>query len=243
MSARCRLFLEIFIAMAGLSVFFVFLQSEWVSTRWNERELRRETSHSANTSSLSVFPEHEEHTRTPLPQSTFLDREPGRARTTLGGRLSAENNTRNIEKRDIASELAMDRNSSISFPTFPVSAYVGSSTNRTKRTDGGRNGRTIGGKKGGREGAKTHFIHIGKTGGTAIKKLLARTKISFHSHGFLLGKGDPGDTYVFFVRDPVERWVSGYLSRLRQGCPAHFHLGTKEELNIFDPIPLSKYSR
>ena len=98
------------IAMAGLSVLFVLLQSEWVSKRWNEQELRKEISPSANTSSLSVFPKQEEHTRSPPAQNTWMGREPGRVRTTLEGRMAAENNARNIGEGDIASELAMDRN-------------------------------------------------------------------------------------------------------------------------------------
>jgi hypothetical protein len=64
------------------------------------------------------------------------------------------------------------------------------------------------GKKGGRKEAKTQFIHIEKTGGTTIKKVWANTRITFHGHSFVLGDGAPGDTYVFFVPDPVERLVS-----------------------------------
>lgn len=76
--------------------------------------------------------------------------------------------------------------------------------------------------------SKIHFLHIGKTGGTEITQDLVKSKqiklIFGHGHDFILGKGRPGDKYVFFVRDPCDRWVSGFLSRLRQGCPSHCHL-------------------
>jgi hypothetical protein len=86
----------------------------------------------------------------------------------------------------------------------------------------------------------THFIHIGKTGGSTVKAWLKRaypgvrqskspkeslelsewkfndTRFQLHGHKFKLGDGGPFDCYAFFVRDPVERWVSGYLSRLRK---------------------------
>ena len=35
--------------------------------------------------------------------------------------------------------------------------------------------------------------------------------------------------YVTLVRDPIERWVSGYLSRFRSGCPAHCRRVPDEE--------------
>jgi len=87
---------------------------------------------------------------------------------------------------------------------------------------------------------KTHFIHIGKTGGSTVKDWLKRaypgvresvhnengvnpslwrfgkSQFMLHGHDFTLGQGGPFDCYAFFVRDPVERWVSGFLSRLRK---------------------------
>lgn len=104
-----------------------------------------------------------------------------------------------------------------------------------------------------------HFVHIGKTGGTAFKDAIKQKlpdnwicsgkstppsddsiPLLFygHGHGFNVGDGSPGDKYIFFVRDPVERWVSGFLSRLRQGCPSHCHRHNKEDkwFRIF-PIP------
>ncbi len=74
-----------------------------------------------------------------------------------------------------------------------------------------------------------HFIHIGKTGGTAIHHALSEAgkpstpfgKITLHGHKFKLAEvGD--DEYAFFaVRDPVERFVSSFYSRLRKGAPRY----------------------
>lgn len=32
-----------------------------------------------------------------------------------------------------------------------------------------------------------------------------------------------GGCFAFFLRDPVDRWISGFLSRARHGCPDHCH--------------------
>jgi len=69
------------------------------------------------------------------------------------------------------------------------------------------------------------FIHIRKSGGTAVKKML-RTDSRFvlHKHNMTLEKlwhNDPHRRVFFIVRDPIERFVSGFNSRLRQGAPAH----------------------
>jgi len=51
---------------------------------------------------------------------------------------------------------------------------------------------------------------------TEVVDKLAREK--------LLEEGPtPSMCVAFFVRDPVDRWLSGFLSRLRRGCPAHCH--------------------
>ena len=61
---------------------------------------------------------------------------------------------------------------------------------------------------------EVHFLHVGKTGGTAVRQTFRRVGLQSavnvsHTHGFHLGDGAPGDCYAFFVRDPVDRWVSG----------------------------------
>ncbi|MFT4801717.1 MAG: hypothetical protein ACI93N_001492 [Flavobacteriaceae bacterium] len=72
-----------------------------------------------------------------------------------------------------------------------------------------------------------HFIHIGKTAGTALKHALSdftqnkSTQIHLHEHNFKL-TDVPNDQLCFFsVRDPLDRFVSGFYSRQRQGKPKY----------------------
>ncbi len=71
----------------------------------------------------------------------------------------------------------------------------------------------------------THFLHIPKTGGTAVAEALqpyAEThRIRLQPHHVPLAKVPAGDGVFFFVRDPIERFVSAFNSRLRQGAPRY----------------------
>jgi hypothetical protein len=73
--------------------------------------------------------------------------------------------------------------------------------------------------------APVHLLHIGKTGGTAIKAALrpyrAAAGIQYHKHQTTLADLPPGERVVFFVRDPISRFVSGFNSRLRKGLPRY----------------------
>lgn len=68
-----------------------------------------------------------------------------------------------------------------------------------------------------------HFLHVGKTGGTAVKHALApvadRHGITLHRHGTRLADLPPGERAFFFLRDPVDRFVSAFHSRQRRGWP------------------------
>lgn len=77
-------------------------------------------------------------------------------------------------------------------------------------------------------GQTVHFLHIAKTGGTAIKaalepsRLLGRVKTPTHTlflrdHTIHLEHIPRGQKVIFGVRDPLKRFVSGFYSRLRGG--------------------------
>jgi hypothetical protein len=72
-----------------------------------------------------------------------------------------------------------------------------------------------------------HFLHLRKTGGTAIKSLLVDHPvlpgwiIHCHPHRYVLADVPAVDDLMFVVRDPLERYVSGFKSRQNQGAPAH----------------------
>ena len=71
-----------------------------------------------------------------------------------------------------------------------------------------------------------HFLHIGKTGGTAIKEAIAHApshkfNLIVHRHSFRLRDVPIGQKVFFFLRDPLRRFVSGFLSRQRRGQPRY----------------------
>ncbi len=93
-----------------------------------------------------------------------------------------------------------------------------------------------------------HIIHIGKTGGSAVKDAIRGdirgvrsvyqdvapgTRILTHSHHIDLRRIPPRDDVVFVLRDPVGRYVSGFMSRLRQGKPRHDSPWSKKERIAF----------
>ena len=95
-----------------------------------------------------------------------------------------------------------------------------------------------------------HFLHIGKTGGSAVKEALKRgikeqdiysktkklkdntlleikdlseqyDQIILHGHGTTLKEIPESDWFFFCIRDPLSRFVSGFYSRQRQGKPRY----------------------
>lgn len=72
-----------------------------------------------------------------------------------------------------------------------------------------------------------HLLHIGKTGGTAIKAVFStypetpRYLLLNQRHAVRLQDIPVGEKVVFMTRDPISRYVSGFISRLRQGLPRH----------------------
>jgi hypothetical protein len=87
---------------------------------------------------------------------------------------------------------------------------------------------------------RAHMLHPGKTGGTAIKAALepvrtsGRYALQLHPHPTVL-RDVPREEKVFFVlRDPAERFVSSFNSRLRQGLPRYRIAWTPEEQTAFE---------
>jgi hypothetical protein len=84
-----------------------------------------------------------------------------------------------------------------------------------------------------------HFLHIRKTGGSAVAHALQgnaktdRFKIRLHGHDVRLRDIPEGEAVVFFLRDPISRFVSGFYSRKRQGLPKQLMPWTPEEKTAF----------
>lgn len=71
-----------------------------------------------------------------------------------------------------------------------------------------------------------HFLHIGKTGGTAFQNAIrgtaAEATFRIHGHQVRLSNVPVGEKVIFFLRHPVTRFVSAFYSRYRQGLPMSF---------------------
>lgn len=92
-----------------------------------------------------------------------------------------------------------------------------------------------------------HFLHIGKTGGTSIKSVFLEKNTIFkkyrickkyvfvmHKHKFYLEHVKENELAFFVIRDPIERYVSGFNSRLRQGRPRNFNPWKPKEKEVFE---------
>lgn len=76
------------------------------------------------------------------------------------------------------------------------------------------------------------MLHIGKTGGSALGGALSSLKrpdIVVHGHEFRLEQVPEGDLAVFSIRHPVDRFVSGFISRQRKGRPRNNDEWTADE--------------
>ena len=101
-----------------------------------------------------------------------------------------------------------------------------------------------------------HFIHIGKTGGTAIKRGLRKDKLAYwaaddpekafetpygriqlHHHRFGLRDVPPEDHMFFCLRDPIDRFVSAFYSRMNKGQPRYYFEWTPAERLAFEAFP------
>jgi hypothetical protein len=70
-----------------------------------------------------------------------------------------------------------------------------------------------------------NLLHIGKTGGNAVKTALAgapppdKVLVRLRPHRVRLSDVPQGEKVVFFLREPGSRFVSGFNTRQRQGRP------------------------
>ncbi len=85
-----------------------------------------------------------------------------------------------------------------------------------------------------------HFLHIGKTGGTAVKSVLedyletSRYSLTLHDHSVSIKDIPKGELVVFFLRDPVKRFISAFYSRKRKGFPRYCSEWSPIEERIFN---------
>jgi len=88
-----------------------------------------------------------------------------------------------------------------------------------------------------------HHLHIGKTGGTSLKEVLNRCpstpccEIFTHEHGVHLSHIPPGEKVVFFLRDPISRFVSGFYGRQREDRPRYYAPWSEGEARAFARFP------
>lgn len=87
------------------------------------------------------------------------------------------------------------------------------------------------------------LLHNRKTGGTALKDIIdqqkeRRPELSVHCFGHAMSfprfvKECPQSVAIFFVRDPISRFVSGFYSRFRQGKPRYNFPWSSAEAKAF----------
>ena len=84
-----------------------------------------------------------------------------------------------------------------------------------------------------------HVLHVGKTGGTALNHVLLEHRgrclyrLVFGGHRATLADVPRGELFMFFIRDPLSRYVSAFNSRLREGRPRYHYPWRDEERIAF----------
>ena len=95
-----------------------------------------------------------------------------------------------------------------------------------------------------RRALRVHFFHIGKTGGNTVRDAITQSnyrqfkvEFEYHPHKHSLADIFPGEAYFVAVRHPVERFVSGFYSRKREGRPKNNAPHSPEESEAFQIFP------
>jgi hypothetical protein len=84
-----------------------------------------------------------------------------------------------------------------------------------------------------------NVLHIGKTGGTALKHVLAENaessscQLLFRGHDVTLTDVPKGEQLMFLIRDPLTRFVSAFNGRLREDRPRYHYPWRDEERVAF----------
>lgn len=86
---------------------------------------------------------------------------------------------------------------------------------------------------------KLYVFHIGKTGGTALNHVLveyadrSRYRHVHGGHELTLADVPRGERFMFFIRDPLTRFVSAFNGRLREDRPRYHYPWRDEERVAF----------
>jgi hypothetical protein len=84
-----------------------------------------------------------------------------------------------------------------------------------------------------------NVLHIGKTGGTALKHVLKEHaaasdyQLLFRGHEVTLADVPRGEQFMFLIRDPLTRFVSAFNGRLREDRPRYHYPWREEERVAF----------
>jgi hypothetical protein len=86
---------------------------------------------------------------------------------------------------------------------------------------------------------RLHVLHLGKTGATALKQVLldnraaSNHELLLHGHDVTIFDVPIGESFMFIVRDPTSRFLSGFNGRLREGRPRYHYPWRTEEKVAF----------